>query len=76
MCETGSGEKMETEESRRGVCSSLSLSLCLTRPPEKGVSACLPLKGREGSVHGYPSLLLSPSVISLSLSFPHWQPQD
>lgn len=56
---------------------SLSLSLYLAWLPEKGVSACLPLKGREGSVHGYSSLLsFCVSVISLSLSFPQWQPQD
>lgn len=31
--------------------------VCAAWLPEKGVSACLPLKGREGSVHGYSSLL-------------------
>lgn len=61
------------------MCVALSLSLSVPRSAssEKGVSACLLLKGREGSLHGGPSLLSLPlRVAALSLSFPRWRPSD
>ena len=42
---------------RVSVCVCVCVCVCLAGLPEKGVSACLPLKRREGSVHGYSSLL-------------------
>lgn len=52
-------QKEERNRKRLSGCVSLSLSLSVPRSAssEKGVSACLLLKGREGSLHGGPSLL-------------------